>query len=165
MVKNTTGGSKHKKQKNNVLKVTRKITLIEDENEFYGQISLFLGGNMVMVKKIGTSTEIRCKMRKRLPKINKSDIVLCSIREFGATQVGDVLLLYNAEEINILKRDNHIPCDTIVDDLFIQEKNENEEDEEELRNENKLKNELAIRDKRENKENINEDEDINIDNI
>jgi initiation factor 1A len=165
MVKNTTGGSKHKKQKNNVLKVTRKITLIEDENEFYGQISLFLGGNMVMVKKIGTSTEIRCKMRKRLPKISKSDIVLCSIREFGATQVGDVLLLYNAEEINILKRDNHIPRDTIVDDIFIQEKNENEEDEEELRNENKLKNELAIRDKRDNKENINENEDINIDNI
>ena len=165
MVKNTTGGSRHKKQKNNVLKVTRKITLIEDENEFYGQISLFLGGNMVMVRKIGTSTEIRCRMRKRLPKINKSDIVLCSIREFGATQVGDVLLLYNAEEINILKRDNHIPTDTIVDDLFIQEKNENEEEDEELREENKLKNELAIRDSRDNKENINDNEEINIDNI
>ena len=164
MVKNTTGGSRHKKQKNNVLKVTRKITLIEDENEFYGQVTLFLGGNMVTVRKIGTSTEIRCRLRKRLPRINKSDIVLCSIREFGATQVGDVLLLYNTEEINILKRDNHIPCDTIVDDLFIQEKNEDEENDE-LREENKLKNELAIRDSRENKENIDENENINIDNI
>jgi initiation factor 1A len=164
MVKNTTGGNRHKKQKNNVLKVTRKITLIEDDNEFYGQIALFLGGNMVMVRKIGTSTEIRCRMRKRLPRINKSDIVLCSTRDFGATEVGDVLLLYNADEINILKRDNHIPSDTIVDDLFInEEKEEEEEEDDELRNENKLKNELAIKDSRENKENL--EEEINIDSI
>jgi initiation factor 1A len=175
MVKNTTGGNRHKKQKNNVLKQKRPLELKED-GEDYGQIINILGGSWVTVRKLGTEKEFRCRVRhaKGIGKMSKLDIVLYALRDFENKPVGDIIVIYDLDEVNILKKDNHIPTDTIVDDLFVNEDdNDEEEDEDEdededdikLRNENKLKNELAIRDSRNNKENVNVEIEINIDDI
>ena len=76
MVKNTTGGNRHKKQKNSSAKAERPLILKQDDNEDYGQVMTFLGGSMVNVRKLGTSIEYRCRLRKSLPRIHKKDIVL-----------------------------------------------------------------------------------------
>jgi hypothetical protein len=72
MVKNTTGGSKHKKQKNSSIKAERPLILKQDANEGYGQVMSFLGGSMVMIRKLGSQIEFRCRLRKSLPKIFKN---------------------------------------------------------------------------------------------
>ena len=117
MVKNTTGGNKHKKQKNHSTKKERELTIKEDENEFYGQITTFLGGNMVKVRKIGSLMEYRCKLRKALPRIHKNDVVLYAIRDFGSNEIGDVLLVYTPEELMILKREKYIEEDIKINDV------------------------------------------------
>jgi len=141
MVKNTTGGNKHKKQKNHSTKKERELTIKEDDNEYYGQVTTFLGGNMVKIRKIGTTMEYRCKIRKSLPRIFKNDVVLYAIREFGIDEIGDILLVYTPEEILILKREKYIVEDiktNAVDDSVsfdneenINQVNEEKEDEEE----------------------------------
>lgn len=117
MVKNTTGGNKHKKQKNHSTKKERELTIKEDENEFYGQITTFLGGNMVKVRKIGTLIEYRCKLRKALPRIHKNDVVLYAIRDFSSNDIGDVLLVYTPEELMILKREKYIEEDIKINEI------------------------------------------------
>jgi len=137
MVKNTTGGNKHKKQKNHSPNKERTLIIKEDKNEDYGQVTTFLGGNMVKVRKIGSSVEYRCKLRKSLPRIKKNDIVLYAIREFGTDAIGDVLLLYTSDEIMILKKEKYIEEDIKTDelgDLFAYDENEHNEDSE--KNEN-----------------------------
>jgi hypothetical protein len=87
MVKNLSGGNKHKKQKNHSANKERTLIIKEEDNEDYGQITTFLGGNMVKVRKIGTSLEYRCKLKKSLPRVKKNDIVLYAIREVGSNNV------------------------------------------------------------------------------
>ncbi len=118
MVKNTSGGNKHKKQKNSSVKKLRPLTYKTEENEGYGQVTTFLGGNMIMVRKLGTKTEFRCRMRKRLSWIHKNDIVLYSVREFESKEVGDILLVYTSEEVLLLKKEKHIQEDVDINDLF-----------------------------------------------
>jgi translation initiation factor IF-1 len=137
MVKNTTGGSKHKKQKNSSVKVERALVTIEDENESYGQVTTFLGGNMVMVRKLGTNIEFRCRLKKSLPRIYKKDYVLYAIREFGVKDIGDVILVYTPDEIHILKKEKHIDEELEEDDIFdLDAENENQEKEEDVNIEN-----------------------------
>lgn len=161
MVKNTTGGNRHKKQKNNVLKEKRLLVLKED-GEDYGQIINILGGSWVTVRKLGSEKEYRCRVRhaKGIGKMSKLDIVLFSLRDFETKPAGDIIVIYNPDEVNILKRDKHIPDDVIVDDLFV---NDDELDIEE-RNANKVARQLEIQGKRTIKEEVNNEE-INIDNI
>jgi initiation factor 1A len=131
MGKNTTGGNKHKKQKNHGSTQERSLTIKEDDNEDYGQVTTFLGGNMVKVRKIGTNLEYRCKLRKALPRIKKNDIVLYAIREFGTNEVGDVILLYTPDEILTLKREKYIEEDIKTDvlgDVFSFEEDKKEYD-------------------------------------
>ena len=135
MVKNTTGGNKHKKQKNHSPSKERTLIIKEDDNEDYGQVTTFLGGNMVKVRKIGTSLEFRCKLRKSLPRIKKNDIVLYAIRDFSTNNIGDVILLYTPDEIMILKKEKYIEEDIITDqlgDIFLigEENDKNEQNEE-----------------------------------
>ena len=135
MVKNTTGGNKHKKQKNHSPSKERTLIIKEDDNEDYGQVTTFLGGNMVKVRKIGTSLEFRCKLRKSLPRIKKNDIVLYAIRDFSTNNIGDVILLYTSDEIMILKKEKYIEEDIITDqlgDIFLigEENDKNEQNEE-----------------------------------
>lgn len=151
MVKNTTGGNKHKKQKNHSTKKERELTIKEDENEFYGQVTTFLGGNMIKVRKIGTLMEYRCKLRKALPRIHKNDVVLYALREFGSNEIGDVLLVYTSEELMTLKREKYIEEDIKINDID----NMIEFDNEEETNDNKEK------DKKED----NDEKEINIDEL
>ena len=155
MVKNTTGGNRHKKQKNNTFKEKRPLVLKDEkEGENYGQIINILGGS-----KLGSEKEYRCRVRhaKCIGKMSKLDIVLFSLRDFETKPAGDIIVIYNPEEVNILKRDKHIPDDVVVDDLFVNEDDEDIDSEE--RNANKIVQELAIKEKRTVKE------ELNIDNI
>lgn len=164
MVKNTTGGNRHKKQKNNTLKEKRLLVLKdENEGENYGQIINILGGSWVTVRKLGSEKEYRCRVRhaKGIGKMSKLDIVLFSLRDFETKPAGDIIVIYNPDEVNILKRDKHIPDDVVVDDLFV---NEDDDIDSEERNANKVAHELAIKEKRTVKEELNNEE-IDIDNI
>jgi initiation factor 1A len=132
MVKNMTGGNKHKKQKNNSIKTERPLILKQEDNEGYGQVMSFLGGSMVMIRKLGTHIEFRCRLRKSLPKIFKKDIILYAIREFETKDIGDVLLVYSSDEVRTLKKEKHIDEEIEEEELFGEE-NENtliEEEEE-----------------------------------
>jgi len=135
MVKNTTGGSKHKKQKNSSIKAERPLILKQDDNEGYGQVMSFLGGSMVMIRKLGSQIEFRCRLRKSLPRIFKKDIILYAMREFETKDVGDVLLVYSSDEVRILKKEKYIDEEIEEEELF-GEDNENtlleEEEEEEV---------------------------------
>jgi len=135
MVKNTTGGSKHKKQKNSSIKAERPLILKQDDNEGYGQVMSFLGGSMVMIRKLGSQIEFRCRLRKSLPRIFKKDIILYAMREFETKDVGDVLLVYSSDEVRILKKEKYIDEEIEEEELF-GEDNENtlleEEGEEEV---------------------------------
>ena len=108
MVKNTTGGSKHKKQKNSSVKTERPLVVKQESNEGYGQVMSFLGGSMVMIRKLGTNLEFRCRLRKSLPRVQKKDIILYAMREFESKEVGDVILIYSSDEVSILKREKII---------------------------------------------------------
>jgi translation initiation factor IF-1 len=174
MVKNTTGGNRHKKQKNNALKEKRPLVLKDEkEGEAYGQIINILGGSWVTVRKLGSDKEYRCRIRhaKGIGKMSKLDIVLFALRDFETKLVsekkpnGDIIVIYNPDEVNILKKDKHIPDDVVVDDLFVNEDEENEDDiDSDERNANKTKRELEIQEKRTVKEESNNQE-IDIDNI
>jgi initiation factor 1A len=118
MVKNTTGGSKHKKQKNSSIKAERPLILKQDDNEGYGQVMSFLGGSMVMIRKLGSQIEFRCRLRKSLPKIVKKDIVLYAIREFETKEVGDIILVYTSDEVHTLKREKYIDEEIEEDEVF-----------------------------------------------
>jgi len=118
MVKNTTGGNKHKKQKNSSVKSERPLIVKQDANEGYGQVMSFLGGSMVMVRKIGTKIEFRCRLRKSLPRVYKKDYVLYAIREFESKDVGDVILIYSSDEVHTLKKEKYIEEEAEFDEIF-----------------------------------------------
>jgi hypothetical protein len=149
MVKNTSGGSNHKKQKNSSVKKERPLIIKQDENEGYGQITTFLGGSMVMVRKLGSNIEFRCRLRKSLPRAVKKDYILYAIREFETKPVGDVILIYTTDEVYTLKKEKYIE-EEIEDTLFSNNQDENEDNEE---NENI------------SKEEEEEEEDINLDDL
>lgn len=129
MVKNTSGGSNHKKQKNSSVKKERPLIVKQDQNEGYGQITTFLGGSMVMVRKLGSTLEFRCRLRKSLPRAFKKDYILYAIREFETKPVGDVILIYTTDEVYTLKKEKYIE-EEIEDALFSNNDEENEENEE-----------------------------------
>jgi hypothetical protein len=97
--------------------------------------------------------------------MSKLDIVLFALRDFETKPAGDIIVIYNPDEVNILKKDKHIPDDVVVDDLFVNEdENDDEDINSEERNANKIAQELDIKDKRTVKEDLNNQE-IDIDNI
>jgi hypothetical protein len=132
MVKNTTGGNKHKKQKNSSVKEERPLIIKQDANEGYGQVMSFLGGSMVMIRKLGTKIEFRCRLRKSLPRVFKKDFVLYAIREFETKDVGDVMLVYTSDEVHMLKKEKYIEEEIELDDVFENENIEKEKEEEEI---------------------------------
>jgi initiation factor 1A len=129
MVKNTTGGNKHKKQKNSSIKTERPLIIKQEQNEGYGQVITFLGGSMVTIRKLGTNLQFRCRLRKSLPRVFKNDIILFAIREFESKEVGDVILVYTSDEVNILKKEKYIEVEAELDQIFqnneLSESNEN----------------------------------------
>jgi initiation factor 1A len=137
MVKNTSGGNKHKKQKNSSIKTERPLIIKQEDNEGYGQVITFLGGSMVTIKKLGTQQQFRCRLRKSLPRVFRGDIILFAIREFESKEVGDVILVYTSDEVNILKKEKYIEVEAELDKLFDEETNEeiNEETNQNILNE------------------------------
>lgn len=131
MVKNTTGGKKHKKAKNFV----KEEKLIESDNEFqfYAKVNKKLGGGNYSVdlfipeKKVtqivnGEKVEvliraeqvrtdqialIRGSIKKRC-RINVGNIILVSLREFEERKV-DILHSYSFEDVAKLRRKNKLP--------------------------------------------------------
>jgi hypothetical protein len=142
MVKNTTGGSKHKKQKNSSVKTERPLIVKESANEGYGQVMSFLGGSMVMIRKLGSQIEFRCRLRKSLPRVFKKDIVLYAIREFESKEVGDVILIYTSDEVHTLRREKHIEEEVALDDLF--DNQDNEQNDQNDQNDNEEEEEVDI---------------------
>jgi len=130
MVKNTTGGNKHKKQKNSSIKAERPLIIKQEDNEGYGQVITFLGGSMVTIRKLGTQLQFRCRLRKSLPRVVKNDIILFAIREFESKEVGDVILVYTSDEVNILKKEKYIEVEAELDKLFDDGKDTEEDNEE-----------------------------------
>lgn len=136
MVKNTTGGNKHKKQKNSSIKAERPLIIKQEANEGYGQVITFLGGSMVTIRKLGTNLQFRCRLRKSLPRVMKNDIILFAIREFESKEVGDVILVYTSDEVNILKKEKYIEVEAELDEIFQNdETNENKESNDNILNE------------------------------
>jgi initiation factor 1A len=145
MVKNTTGGNKHKKQKNSSIKTERPLIIKQEANEGYGQIITFLGGSMVTVRKLGTNLQFRCRIRKSLPRILKNDIILFALREFESKEIGDVILVYTSDEVNILKKEKYIEIETELDEIF-QNNESNENIESNQNNLNEIESEVSIND-------------------
>lgn len=131
MVKNTTGGKKHKKAKN----IVKDEKLIESDNEFqfYAKVNKKLGGGNFSVDVFipekkekrsinGTKVEvltraeqiktdqialIRGSIKKRC-RINVGNIILVSLREFEERKV-DILHSYSFEDVAKLRRKNKLP--------------------------------------------------------
>ena len=138
MVKNTTGGKKHKKAKN-VVKV-EKIVESDNEFQFYAKVNKKLGGGNFnvdvfipqkrkiiknedgsVVDKIVREEQlkknqmalIRGSIRKRC-RIDVGNIVLVSLREFEERKV-DIIHSYRNDDVNYLRRSNKLPKTSIFD--------------------------------------------------
>jgi len=118
MGKNTTGGSGHKKRKNNITTtIIPKIDdLARDRNnplEVYGLVLNALGSCRFQVacQKHGdykSIVNINCSLRGALHKkrrVNKGDYVLVNLFEFDVTH-GGIIQVYTPEDVSALKRAN-----------------------------------------------------------
>tara|TARA_B100001057_G_scaffold499876_1_gene612271 strand:- start:923 stop:1468 length:546 start_codon:yes stop_codon:yes gene_type:complete len=123
MVKNTSGGNKHKKKANSALKATH-VTEFANDGQYYGVVEKFLGNgrcylNFIksfsgkeddkLIKGIGL---FRGKIRKRCKGVSPGDIVLLSCREFESEHKDmakvDIIIRYKDEDIVALKRANEL---------------------------------------------------------
>jgi len=115
MVKNTTGGSKHKGLARKLVKapVNDKIRLSEDECECYGRVTKMLGNSMCHVNLVYKDTlhenvvcHIRGKFRnrnKRSNLVSNGDTLLVGIRDWESNIDNcDLLFIYNQNHLNNL---------------------------------------------------------------
>ena len=135
MVKNTTGGSKHKSMARKLVNapVSNKIRYSEDEDECYAKVTKMLGNGMCHVNLLHKETfhdnvvcHIRGKFRSRNKKSNLVTIgavVLVGIRSWTSKiDACDLLCIYNDSQISslnlpsqLLNSNNH-SSDSIIDD-------------------------------------------------
>lgn len=140
MVKNTTGGNKHKKHKNKTpFKVESKIVLA-GQNQVYALVSRIMGGKHAAVICSDGETRmciIEGKHYKRVW-IRPNDIILCNVETMGAKKNCYMVLKYSLEHISLL-RNQRLLNFLDKEQLELQEENENDEeditDEEETQNE------------------------------
>lgn len=113
MVKNTTGGSKHKGLARKLVNapVNDKIRLPEDECECYGRVTKMLGNGMCHVNLVYKDTlhenvvcHIRGKFRnrnKRSNLVSNGDTLLVGIRDWESNIDNcDLLFIYNQNHLN-----------------------------------------------------------------
>lgn len=113
MVKNVTGGNKHKKAKNSAVESKKRpITYADNQDTFYALVKAPLGGGHMMVHcndgidRIGTIRGGLYKSNYIVP----GDMTLVSLREFEKVKIGakercDIMLKYNPEEVlQLVKR-------------------------------------------------------------
>ena len=87
MVKNTKGGSKHKKQKNSSSNYLKRELLFREECQDYGKVIERTGGNHIIVYLYSSNKEMRCLIRgslRRRLRLTKDDTVLVALREYQA---------------------------------------------------------------------------------
>lgn len=115
MVKNTTGGSKHKGLARKLVNapVNDKIRLSEDECECYGRVTKMLGNGMCHVNLVykdklyeNVVCHIRGKFRnrnKRSNLVSNGDTLLVGIRDWESNIDNcDLLFIYNENHLNNL---------------------------------------------------------------
>lgn len=115
MVKNTTGGSKHKSMARKLVNapVSNKIRYSEDEDECYAKVTKMLGNGMCHVNLLHKETfhdnvvcHIRGKFRSRNKKSNLVTIgavVLVGIRSWTSKiDACDLLCIYNDSQVSSL---------------------------------------------------------------
>jgi len=115
MVKNTTGGSKHKGLARKLVNapVNDKIRLPEDECECYGRVTKMLGNGMCHVNLVykdklyeNVVCHIRGKFRnrnKRSNLVSNGDTLLLGIRDWESNIDNcDLLFIYNQNHLNNL---------------------------------------------------------------
>jgi initiation factor 1A len=115
MVKNTTGGSKHKGLARKLVNapVNDKIRLPEDECECYGRVTKMLGNGMCHVNLVykdklyeNVVCHIRGKFRnrnKRSNLVSNGDTLLVGIRDWESNIDNcDLLFIYNENHLNNL---------------------------------------------------------------
>ena len=112
MVKNKTGGSKHKKRKKGSgVEIERELIFKEDCQE-YAQAVRMLGNCKLECQCFDGITRlghIRGKIKKKA-RIITGDIILLSLRDFEDNKC-DFLARYDEKEIKKLKELGHIPTD------------------------------------------------------
>ena len=111
MGRNTKGGKKHKKFKNNNNQTFNKRELIfADTGQDYFIITKMLGDNRCR----GNSNDGREALmiiRGRLSKkkwIRQGDVVLGSFRDFSSNPIADIIHKYSPEEVTVLKKMNKL---------------------------------------------------------
>jgi translation initiation factor IF-1 len=138
MVKNTTGGSKHKSMARKLVNapVSNKIRFSEDEDECYAKVVKMLGNGMVHVNLVykndlhnNVVCHIRGKFRSRNKKNNLVTIggtLLVGIRSWSSKlDACDLLCVYNDNQINSLNLPSilfsnsldHNPIDNETNDI------------------------------------------------
>lgn len=107
--KNTKGGKKGRRGKNDADGPKREL-ILRDEGQEYAQISKMLGNGRVEATcfdGIKRMAHIRGKMRKRVW-MGQGDIILVSLRDFQDDQC-DVVHKYNLDEARALKSQGELP--------------------------------------------------------
>lgn len=136
MVKNTTGGNKHKKHKrvsNYDKKEVEKLILADnkaDIKQLYAQVIKKVGGKRLQVK-CSDGKERSCRIPGSFYKrvwFNVGDIMLCELNTIGNDDMlCSALLKYNENQINSLKMNGHLDfvnndTDNIEDDQHLLKK-------------------------------------------
>ena len=161
MVKNTTGGSKHKKfaknRDNNQDKLNIKNLIKSDSDQEYAYIINVLGNcrfNVECSDNKNRLAHMRGKLKKR-SWCTEGDIILISLRDFQDDKC-DIIQKYTPEQIQILIENNEIP-------EFLIKKKTGYLDNEVTFNYQNTKNDENNKNKKDNKNNNNTYLDYNLD--
>ena len=127
MVKNKTGGSKHKKRKKGSgVEIERELIFKEDCQE-YAQAVRMLGNCKLECQCFDGITRlghIRGKIKKKA-RIITGDIILLSLRDFEDGKA-DVIHVYNIKEVRNLKSYGEIPENVKINECDVAGDNEDE---------------------------------------
>ena len=125
MGKNTKGGKKHKKYKNNSQPSRTRDLILADKNngsQQYFTITKMLGDGRCLGNSSDGRNDVLCIIRGSMRKkiwIKNGDKVLGCFRDFSNKPVADIIHKYNDEEIRILTKKHSI--------LFVRKQNYIEE--------------------------------------
>jgi len=127
MVKNTHGGSKHKKRASKNVYINKNKNdiknLVKTDGQEYAYINEVYGNGRYRVicwDKKNRLGILRGKLKKRRRCI-KNDIVLVGLRDYQDEKC-DIILIYDAEQIQVLLNKNIITSSFIKNGMYLKEK-------------------------------------------
>jgi initiation factor 1A len=97
---------KNNKSKGSSHTIEKQLVEADDNDQVYGIIEKALGGCYFSVNCFDNKVR-RCKNRKKRIKVNVSDIVIVSLREFE--DIGDIIHKYEPEEVRRLQQSGVLP--------------------------------------------------------